>query len=126
MSLFRGSERNAPPLKEKGPKDIGNNMTMVQNTRKSNTVSQQRLQFHIWFLMNYSTLLQNVTDNITKRETILLQNASCCLLHNHTGHCNQHCAVKRNHFVIPRSLICNCSLLKDISFNKKCFLVWCD
>ena len=29
-------------------------------------------------------------------------------------------------FVIARSLICNCQLLKDISFNTKCLLVWCD
>ena len=30
------------------------------------------------------------------------------------------------YFVIARSLICNCSLLKDFSFNTKCLLVWCD
>ena len=29
-------------------------------------------------------------------------------------------------FVITRSLICNCPLLKDISVNTKCLLVWCD
>ena len=29
-------------------------------------------------------------------------------------------------FVIAHSLICNCPLLKDISFNTKYLLVWCD
>ena len=29
-------------------------------------------------------------------------------------------------FIIARSLICNCPLLKDISLNTKCLLVWCD
>ena len=29
-------------------------------------------------------------------------------------------------FTIARSLICNCPLLKGISFSTKCLLVWCD
>ena len=29
-------------------------------------------------------------------------------------------------FVTARALICNYPLLKDISFNAKCLLVWCD
>ena len=29
-------------------------------------------------------------------------------------------------FLIAHSLICNWLLLKDISFNPKCLLVWCD
>ena len=29
-------------------------------------------------------------------------------------------------FAVGRSLICNCPLLKDISFNTKCLLVWRD
>ena len=35
------------PSKYVGPEDIGNNMSMVLGTRKSNFVNQQWLQFHI-------------------------------------------------------------------------------
>ena len=34
--------------------------------------------------------------------------------------CNCH------YFAIAHSLICNFPLLKDISFNTKCLLIWCD
>ena len=39
-------------------------------------------------------------------------------------HCNQHLNRQRNYFVIVLSLICNCPVLNDISFNTKRFLVW--
>ena len=46
--------------------------------------------------------------------------------------CNRHYTVNGVIFVIARcfvfarSLICNWPVLKDISFNLKCLLVWCD
>lgn len=40
-----------PTSKDEGPRDTGNNMSMVQDTRKTNFVSQQWLRFHIWFFM---------------------------------------------------------------------------
>ena len=39
------------PSKEEGPRDIGNNMSMILDTREPDFVSQQWLQFHIWFIM---------------------------------------------------------------------------
>ena len=46
--------------------------------------------------------------------------------YSHTVNYNQHCAVNGVFFVISRSLVCNSPLLKDISFNAKCLLVWCE
>ena len=57
------------PSKEERPRGIGNNMSMVLDTRKSNFMSQQWLQFHIWFIM---TLYYKMRQNAS----ILLQNAS--------------------------------------------------
>ena len=48
---------------------------------------------------------------------------------NHMIDCNRHCTVNGvllKGFVITLSLICNCPHLKDITFNTKCQLVWCD
>ena len=49
---------------------------------------------------------------------------SYCYDCNHTVDCNQHCTVSR--VILNCPLFCNCPLLKDISFNTKCLLVWCD
>ena len=48
------------------------------------------------------------------------------LIYNHTIDCNQHYTVNGVSLLIARSLICNCPLLKDTSFNTKRLLVWCD
>ena len=38
------------PSKDVGSRNIGTNMSMILDTRKSRFVSQQWLQFHIWFI----------------------------------------------------------------------------
>ena len=71
-----------PPSKDVGPKDIGNNMNMALDTRKSNFVNQE--WFAVSYLVHYDTLLQNATDINTKCDKSSLQNASTSLLQNAT------------------------------------------
>ena len=55
---------------------------MVLDTRKSNFVNQQWLQFHIWFIM---TLYYKMRQILLQNETIvLLQNVSDCFPQNAT------------------------------------------
>lgn len=47
MFLFKWSDGNAPPpspFRDVSPRDIGNNLSVVLDTRKSNLVSQQWAQ----------------------------------------------------------------------------------
>ena len=68
------------PSKDVGSRNIGTNMSMILDTRKSRFVTQQ-LQFHIWFICYRmrQILLQNVTANAAKvyyKLRQLLQNVS--------------------------------------------------
>ena len=77
VSLFSEYNSNIPPSKDEGPSDIGNNMSLVLDTRKSNFVNQQWLQFHIWVIM---TLLQNGVDIITKFDCYFISKCNRTLL----------------------------------------------
>ena len=72
------------PSKDVGSRNIGTNISMILDTRKSRFVSQQWLQFHIWFICYRmrQILLQNVTTNAAKvyyKLRQLLQNVSIWL-----------------------------------------------
>ena len=72
MSLFRGMTEMHPPSKDEGPRHMGNNINIVQNTRKFNRISRRCFQFHIWFIMTlYCKMRQILLRNMT---TIFLQN----------------------------------------------------
>lgn len=77
VSLFSENNSNVPPSKDEGPSNTGNNMSLVLDTRKSNFVNQQWLQFHIWVIM---TLLQNGTDIITKFDCYFITKCDRTLL----------------------------------------------
>ena len=47
-----------PPSKDEGLRDIGHNMTMLLDTKKSNSSSQLVLRFHILFIMTFYYKLQ--------------------------------------------------------------------
>ena len=55
-------------------------MNMIIDTKKPNFVSQQWFWFHI--LVDYDTLLQNVTDIITKWDNYSIKKWDKCLLQN--------------------------------------------
>lgn len=77
VSLFSENNSNIPHSKDEGPSNTGNNMSLVLDTRKSNFVNQQWLQFHIWVIM---TLLQNGTDIITKFDCYFITKCDRTLL----------------------------------------------
>ena len=76
------------PFKDEGPRDIRHDMSMVQDTRKSNFMSVQWFRFHIWFIIILYYKMQQILLKkcssifITKCDKSLLQNVSSYLLQN--------------------------------------------
>ena len=68
--------------KNVGPRNIGNNRSMVLDTRKPNFVSQKWSQFHIWFIrmLDYKmwqVFLHNATTTLLQNATVITK----CILY---------------------------------------------
>ena len=97
-----------PPSENKGLRNIGHNMRVVLDTKRSIFGSQHWLWFNIWFIMILYYKMRQIFKNLT---AILLQNATEVFLQNASGFLFQNVTV---------SLQNATHITKCVDFTVKC------
>ena len=80
-----------PPSTDEGLRDIGNNMKIVLDVRKSNFESQQWLRFHTWFII---TLYYKIWQILQNAKAVSLQ-----MLQKFLTECVRFCITKCDSFI---------------------------